>query len=169
MIGICVAAVAVIGVAAAPGCNGNGEALTIEEYFEQLEDLESEADERSNEIEDDFNSAFEDAEDLDDVRDDFQDFIDQQEEVFQDFFDGVQDLNPPEEVEEAHDEIVEAFEGLLDEIDGLRDAIDDADSFEDLDTPDFDQADERLTEACTELQELAADNDIDVDLNCEDA
>jgi hypothetical protein len=167
LIGVCVAAVTLLGVAAAPACGGS-DTLTLEEYFEELEELENEADERSTEIEEEADEIFGSAEDFDEIRGDFQDFIDDIRGVFEDFLDGVRDLNPPEEVEEDHDEAVEAFEAVLDEFDGLKESVDDADSFEDIDSEAFDEADAQLTEACEKLQAAADDNDIDVDLNCGD-
>jgi hypothetical protein len=156
-----------IGVLALAGLactDSEGNQLTLEEYFDELQKLDDDTSERTD-------ALFEDVEDPEDI-DQFKEAYQELPGIIDDFVSGLEDLNPPDEAQDTHDEAVEAARGFQDEFDNFLDEIQDAESFEDLqdigESDAFTEADERFTQACLDLEEVAADNDIDADLDCED-
>ncbi len=145
-------------------CSSGGGALSLEEYFEKLQ----EADEKQTEKTDAIGERLADTEDIEEIKDAFGEFP----AILDDFLDDLEGLEPPEEAEDAHNEAVEAGRDFLEEFDELMEDIEDAESIDDLlgatESSAFTGADERLTEACNELQSVADENDIDVNLDCED-
>jgi|CXWL01.1.fsa_nt_gi hypothetical protein len=141
-------------------CGGGG--LTLEEYFDKLEEIDADAGERLDEIGNDIS----DAEDLDEVKD----LVDDFSEALEDYVGGLEDLKPPGDAEDAHEDYVAAANEALDEWDKFRDDVQDADTIDELsllDTAGVDDAADRVTAVCLDLQEIADDNDIDVSLDCE--
>lgn len=163
------AAITLVGfglVGGACGGDGGGDALTLEEYFERVDELENKQLADSQAIDDELDLLDEDLT-VDEVADSFQEQID----VLRELRDGLDDLNPPDEAQDAHDEVVDSLEASADEFEDLLDEFRDEDSVEDAfaavgeaDTPESDRA----TEACIDLQQVAADNGIDVELDCEE-
>jgi hypothetical protein len=163
IIAICSGAL-LLGFSAA-ACNSDGEALSLEEYFERVDELDQERTDASDELDEGAAEIGDD--DVDAIIDYFRSYVD----VFEDFTDGMDDLDAPDEAADAHDE---AVSNLRDGIDSLRDTLgemEDVDSADDLfaiiedaDSSGLDAA----NAACVELIEIASDNGIEVDLNCED-
>jgi hypothetical protein len=163
--------ISLFALAAAVSCGGS-DALTLEEYFEELEQIDADFEERSEDIDTEFEDVTSDpSADLDDdQRDEIVDLLERTQDAIQTFADDIDGLNPPEEVEDLHEEAVSLFNDIADTFDGLIADAEDADTiedvfagFEDLEA-DFADADD----LCLEFEEVAADNDIDVDLNCDD-
>jgi len=151
-----------LGVAAGACKDGGGGALTLEEYFRKLDELDSEFSTGSDAVD----AQIEGSQDLDEIRG----LMDEQVTVFDDFIGGLEDLEPPDEVQEPHDN---AIEGLSDFRDELSAAVDEAGDAETVDEAfaAFDSLDftgiEQAQAACRELEQIAADNNITVDLDCE--
>ena len=93
------------------------------------------------------------------------------EEYFQQVqatFDDMSDIDPPADVEDAHNELLvavtdlaEAYADLdVESLSGLGDLL------SQLLSPGLIEATERLLNACSELQGIASDNSIDLDLAC---
>jgi hypothetical protein len=142
-------------------CGGGG--LTLEEYFDKLEEMDADAGEQLDEIGNDIS----DAEDLDEVKD----LVDDFSEALEDYVGGLEDLKAPGDAEDAHDDYVAAASEALDEWDKFRDDVQDAETIDELsllDTAGVDDAADRVTAVCLDLQEIADDNDINVSLDCED-
>jgi hypothetical protein len=150
---------------AGAGCNDDGDALTLEEYYERVAELDDEAtaelDRTSGLLDELDEQQFDEARDL----------LRQQLAAFEGFADGLADLDPPSEVEDAHGEateglaeFTEAYGEALDELEGIDSIEEAAGVFEDLDRGGA----ERAGDACRSLEETAAANDIDVDLSCGD-
>jgi len=82
------------------------------------------------------------------------------------------DLEAPAEAEDAHDALLEAIGDSRAALEGAEDDIPDALSLEELETFDpFAEAEDafgRVDAACKELQTIADDSSIDVDLECEE-
>jgi hypothetical protein len=160
------ACAAIFFAVAAAGCNDEGESATIEEYFQELDGVDDQFESDTNDI-DNRGQQLED-EDVDGATDLFEELID----VIEAFVDKLRDLDPPEEAEEAHDQAVENFEEAADEFRERLDAARDANSVEGFLESVFgtEQSDaiDAATEACLDLERIAADNDIDVDLDCEE-
>jgi len=145
-------------------CNGGGGALSLEEYFQKLEEADNTSTERSDAI----GARLEDTEDVDEIKDAFSEFPD----IIDEFLDEMEGLNPPEEAEDAHNEAVDAGRDFQDEFENALDDIQDAETLDDLigaiGGTAFNDADERFSEACNKLQSIADDNDIEISLDCED-
>jgi hypothetical protein len=145
-------------------CNDDGSALTVEEYFEKVAELDDEMETKSNAIDERLEALG------DDEFEEARDLFEEQTDVFATFVDELDDLNPPSEVEDAHDD---AVSGLRSFAESSRDGVDrlqDVDSFEEA-AQIFEDVDrsglERLDAACIKLEKVAADNDIETDLGCD--
>ena len=104
-------------IAFATGCNEDG-SLSLEEYFERVEELSQEEDERSTEIEQELDDLGQDAT-PDDIAESFQEQLDN----FDEFIDDLGDVDPPSEVEDAHDEAVEALGAAREDVEGIIDEL----------------------------------------------
>lgn len=159
----------VIGVAVVFGgwacTDDKGNELSLEEYFQELDEMENNFSEKGD-------ATFEDLPEEPEVAD-VEDALGSFTGVLEDFVDELEGLNPPEEAQEAHDAVVEAGRAASDEYNALVDSISDFESVDDIFTSaageSVTEALDGFTEACKPLQQLADDNDIDVDLNCEDS
>lgn len=157
-------AAALIGVALLGfACSDDGGgALTLEEYFAELQEL----DDRFEEEGDQLDAAFE-SEDLDEIKS----AVDDGTTSAREFVDDIDALEPPDEAQEAHAEAVAAGNELVDALDTFNDAVQDADSTEALAEIEFGaigNASDRFTQACLDMEALAADLDAELDLNCEE-
>lgn len=155
---------AVIGVAALGyGCSDDGGgALTLEEYFAKLQALDDEFEDDSAALD----SAFE-SEDLDEIKS----ALDAGTTSTGEFVDDVAELEPPEEVQETHDEAVAAGNELVEAIEAFNDEVQEAESLEALQEIDFaaiGDASERFNAVCLDMEAVASENNIELDLNCED-
>jgi len=146
---------------------GGGGALTLEEYFQQLDELDDEFETRSNEIDSTIESLS-DEEFLEQAPE----LLGEQADLVEEFLDGLEDLDAPEEAAALQDEalsagreVVELFRGLVEDIDAAE-TVDDV--FAVFDQEDFNAAIDRFDQVCLDAEQLAADNGITIDLNCED-
>jgi hypothetical protein len=160
------AAVVLAGLGAfASACTEDGSALSLQEYFERVSELDNEQREASNDIEDELDGLGEDA-----TVDQVADLFDEQIDVVRDFREGLDDLDPPDQAADAHDEAVESLGAALEQFESFIEDFRGADSIEDafarLEAVEFDEL-ERSNDACRDLEEIAADNDIEVDFDCE--
>jgi hypothetical protein len=152
-------------VAAACGGDGGGDSLTLEEYFQRLDELDNKLTEQTDALEPRLESLSE-AEALEQLPE----ILTQQGALFEDFSDGLADLDPPAEAEDLHIEAVDALGDLVDANRDARDQAEGVDSFADLEEvfgEDLTAAEARITQVCLDAEQLAADNDITVDLDCE--
>ena len=169
MIRILVVAVTLLaGALGLAACDDDGDdELSTEEYFRRLQELEDRFEDRSDEIDEAIGDVF-DAELTDETREDIEQYLADASDAIDDYREDLDDLDPPEEAEDAHERAVEGAEELRETFEDWRDRLEDADSVEEL----FEDADidalERLSDACSDLEELAQDNGIDVELNCEE-
>ncbi len=158
----------------AAGCGGDDE-LTLEEYFQQVDVVLGQARERFDVVEGEFDEGVApdstDEEALDAFRESFVKMV----TVLGEGIDGMENIEPPAEAEEAHEEwlaaaaLVEALtQGLLDELEEVETADDLEDFVARVYEPEFAEASERGLEACLGLQGIADANGIDVDLECEE-
>ena len=163
---IATVAAAALGVA----CNDGGGALSLEEYFARV-------DEAQNEVDRQFEEAFQQEEPGPDASGEEIAALGRQvvqtfSTIFGDAEGAFGDLESPAEAEDAHDALVQAIGNARTAIEGVEDDIPDALSLEELDTllgsTELDAATSAIDEACTELQTIADDNSIAVDLECEE-
>ncbi len=151
--------------AIAAACGG-GE-LSLEEYFQQVDQAGDEFDTRIEGLEDAFPEAFEEPAVT-------RDFFTAAIPIFRDFIDGLAAIDPPAAVEDEHNEAVaagEAFEERIEEFVNQLADVETSSELEDFFTeedPEFTAAEERFDAACLSLQGIADENGIAVDLECED-
>ena len=155
--------------AIAAGCDGNGggDALTLEEFFQRFQELDDDFEAGNAEIEAEFEELSEE-----EALDQGPDLLGRQAELVGDFIDGLSELDPPEEASELLEEAVSAGRNVADTFDGLVAELEGAQSLDDLfsffEDPDFTAARGRFSQVCFDAEQLAADNDITIDLYCED-
>ena len=159
-----IAVLALVAGAAACGDDG-GKTLTLEEYFRKVAALDVEQQAATDKLD----PAFEQLE-PDDVEG-ARDLFDQQLDVLDDFVEELDKLNPPEEVKETHDEALALFREFRAAFGDALDQAGDAETIDDM-FAGFDEAAfakiEQANEKCRELEQIAADNDIEVNLDCDD-
>jgi hypothetical protein len=142
-------------------CGGGGGSLSLDEYFQKVDALDQESADRTDELDRDFESA----EDVDEARDLIAELI----AVSDDFRDGLAGLDAPDEAADAQAKALEGFDAFIAELTAALEDAGDATTVDDLyeallsiDEAGINQA----TEACLELEEIASENGIDVDLDC---
>ncbi len=157
-------AAALLALVAACG-GGGGQELTLEEYFEQVEALDEELDERAEALEftEEFASEEEDALA-------FQDYFAAVIPILAEFVDAIDDLGPPAEIEDAHEEVVDSGRDFVADAEELTNELADVGSSSELeevfDDPEYEAASDRFLQACFALQDIADANGIDVELTC---
>ncbi len=158
----------VLGVVAAAcgGGDGGGE-LSLEQYFDQVASIIGDLEERTASLDQPLEQEFEsEAEEIEALRDAFTTVG----PIFRDFIDDLDELNPPEEVEDLHGELVAGFADLAGGFEDIVDQFADIDTSAELAALFFDadsvfgSAVGRLEAVCLELQSIADDNGIDADL-----
>ena len=168
---VLIAAVLLAFGALAAACgDDDGEELTLEEYFQRLEELSAEFDDEGNALDADKEGRFESAASEDEQVDVFREFLDEALARSRDFVNDLDDLNPPAAAAVAHEDAVEAGRNVVELFESAIVVAEDAESFADaaalLEAPGFTEASDRFTDSCLALEELAAGNDIVVDLRC---
>ncbi len=171
LIAILAAMVATFGALVA-AC-GDGDALTLDEYFEQLEAMDADVDAQ-------FEAAFaEFPEDEDIFADDanlpfFKDLIAAFPRITGESLDRVEDLELPSEVADAHNDLLAALQALLVAYEEGADALNEAETMaeasvliEEAETT-IEPAITRFETACLALVDIAEANGISVNISCED-
>ncbi|MEE8346479.1 MAG: hypothetical protein V3S20_03925, partial [Dehalococcoidia bacterium] len=154
-------------VAGACGGGDGGGELTLEQYFQRLEAVASDYEQRGDALFENFGEEFDSEEEQVQATQEFwKEFL----VLLQEFVGDLDDVNPPSEAEAAHEESVdaggemlEAFQELVDQVTQAESITELAEGFDDI---ELDAAGDRFEQACVELQGIADDNGIDVDLNC---
>ena len=155
-------------VAAACGGGGGG-GLTLEEYFQRLEVLIADYDQRGDALGESFDEEYSTEEEQIRATQEFwKEFL----VLLGQFVDGLNDIDPPSEAEAAHEESVDAGAEMLKAYQELVDQMAEAESVSEL-AEGFggivlEASGDRFEQACVKLQGIADDNDIDVDLDCGD-
>jgi DNA repair exonuclease SbcCD ATPase subunit len=161
----------------ASACGGDGDGLTLEEYFQRIDvlgsDLEDEIDRLGEEF-DEATEAAEEAETEEEMIEPSRDSFNRLAALVGDFVSELESIDPPSEVEDAHNEIVAAqAEGLdlLEDLNERAQRVESASDMEEvwaeLEGPVFTAVSDRSEQACFALEAIADANGIDVDLECE--
>ena len=159
--------------AIAAACGGGGD-LTLEEYFQRYEALGNDSDEQIEVAEEAFQDELDGVDSVEDVAAVFGGFLDETRTIFADFRDSLNDIDSPAEVEELHGRAVEILDEGVEALGGVRDRLEDVVSEDDLLEllsqlrEEFTEIGGRGEEICPSLQEIADENQIDVDLECAD-
>ena len=164
---VAAALVLAFGTVAVACGGGNGDGLTLEEYFQRLEALSTDYDQRGNALGEGFAEEFSsDEEQFKAAQEFWEDFI----ALFGEFVNDLDDLNPPSEVEAAHKESVdagsEALKGFQEFVDQVRGAESLSELEERFGSLELETVGDRFDQACVTLQGIADANGIDVSLNC---
>ena len=151
-------------------CGGAG-TLSIADYFERLEVLDEEFDQRNDELAARFDGQAGTIAAEDELAQ-FVDTFEEATEVTRDFVDGLTRLGPPSAVEEQHSEATEAGQAyvaaLTLALDLLESAGDEGDAIAIINEVFTSAEFERFDAACVTLQEAADENGADIDLDCAD-
>jgi hypothetical protein len=154
-------------------CSSGSDPLTLDEYFAEVEAVDADADSQFEALFADFpwdEDAFADEANLEV----FKDVVVGFPRIVGDLVDGVKDLDPPSEVEDAHDALIDAGEALIVAFDEGVDVINDAETMADVETamgqlePTIDGAQDVFDAACLTVVDIAIANDIHVSVTCED-
>ncbi len=152
-------------------CNGGGGASSLEDYFKDYEQLDNKAEDATADLQREFDAALS-ATTLDaDVRADLQEYYSRQIEIRQDYVEDIAKLEPPESARAAHDASVNSYEAVLAAFNDIVDDIGEAQTTDDLTTifsgDALTAAVDAATKACVDLQEVADDNNVNINLECE--
>lgn len=149
--------------ALAQACNDSADTVTLEEYFSAIDKLDQESSEKSAALSQQM-EALDDA----DVEQALE-LENGQADALEAYADDAGDLNPPDEVAEAHNTAVEDIrESLSSRKAFLKDRPRPAtvsDLFASYEGFDFSEV-EAAADSCRQLESIAADNNIEVDLDC---
>lgn len=147
------------------------ERLSVEEYFQQVDRLREDADMGNETLTDKLTDSLEDASEQEMI-DATRDFLADSTQVLSDFTAALDDLDAPDDVEDVHDATVAAFTELTRIFGGLAEreieAFPDVETvFAELGSPELVAATQLVIETCFALEQVAADNGIEVSLECE--
>jgi len=146
-------------------CGGGEEELDLDEYFRRFEDITDAADTSMDRL---VSEGV--GEDIEATRDYFDSF----DAILRQALNDVKDIHPPAEARAAHDEFVAGGAEMLASFEDFSDRLAEVESPSGLAAlfaepmPALDAAQQRVTDACLQLQEIADENGIEVDLECEE-
>ncbi len=144
------------------GCDDDGNAFSLDAYFEEVEGLVEDYEADSNEA----FATFNESNDLEELKDAFESMSDSLDS----FLDGMNALAPPDEAADAHDEAVEAGEAVLDATEDVNDDVQAAETIDALrqaaGNDELFNLTAEFNATCQPLQDIATENDVDVDLSC---
>jgi hypothetical protein len=162
----------------ATGCGGDGSGddvpITLEEYFDRIAEIREESREEADSIVAEMDSRAQDAEGTEGSIPILEDGLRQFEELASSVVADLNEIAPPQEAQAAHASVTAAFETGAVAIRDAQEGLDDVESEDELQafTAEVDQEFADLTAsadaACLELQAVADDSGIDVELSCEE-
>ncbi len=165
-------AVATLLLALACEGGGGGPSSPLEEYFQALDAAVDESAERSDEavtrIDETVAVASTDDEFVEALRGFYQALATGSDDDVSD----LESIDAPAGVKEVHNRLLDAMKRKAMVFRDFLDAIADAQSVDEIDASfaEFDamgtEADESIGDACSDLNDIADENDIDVELNC---
>jgi hypothetical protein len=153
----------------AAACGGSSsDAMSLDEYFDELEQLDQSFSDRQDELDEEYADDLDVEEFSEEARGSFASYFDETRAAAGDFAEELDGLEPPSDVEDAHNTAVEQFNTCLDETEDVSGQIDEAESFEDISAilTESTSSCEDTTASCEALQQVADENDIDVSLTC---
>lgn len=159
---------------AACGGGDDGDALSVEAYLGEMERLDNEAEAQQAALQQQFDAATVGDSGTDTLSDAylaaFEAYYVGLHQAGKDFVNAVDDLQPPDDAQDVHDEYVAAYDDILTQLNAVIDQIPslvtsgERDAL--LSSPDLEAAFARGNAACADLQQLATDNNVDVDFGC---
>ena len=154
-------------------CSGDSDPLTLEEYFAEFEAIDADVNSQFEALFADFpedEDAFADEANLEL----FKDLLAGFPRITGDWVDRAKDLDPPAEVEDAHNDLIDAGEALLVAFVEGAEVMGDAETMAEFDTlndevqPTIGVAQTAFEAACLTIVDIAIANDIHVSVTCED-
>ncbi len=146
----------------------------LEAYFADIEAIFEDADAASDELDVAFDEAIGAATTVEEEVFTLQEFLVESRKNIEAALDDLDEVDPPEEVEDAHNDFVQAGRDLVDVSELFSEGLQDVETEADLDAlneelgPGGQEAADAADTACFDLQDIADEAGIDVDLNCED-
>jgi hypothetical protein len=144
---------------------------SLEAYLQQYEALDNRAEVATDELDADYADVLSQEQLTDDNRPDVQQYFEELGEIGQTYVDDLSDLDPPAEAESLHDDSIESYQQVLDLIEEASAGIGQATSIVELqalfNTPDINAALDDANADCVALQQLAVDNNVAVDFECQ--
>ena len=163
-------AVAALVALVAFACNG-GEQLSLEEYFQRVDKIGEQASLRSS-----TRTTGPPAENAseEEIAAYARSSLAESSTIMRDVRDSFSELKPPSRVTKPHEQFVDALTTTAAAIDEVADGLPDALTVTELqtlgivlDTPELNEASAQLDAACKQLQAIADEDEIDVDLECD--
>jgi len=163
------AAKLVLGVSVLAVACGGGGGLSLEEYFQQADEIFADRDDQAQALQEEaFPEDASEEEIAGHLRESFQGLA----QIAADFGTALQGVRPPAEAEDAHNGLVAAVEPIPALFESIATDVPETLSLEESEQYDPFPGGEgtepliALDQACAALQQVADDNDIDVDLEC---
>jgi hypothetical protein len=148
----------------------SADTLTLEEYFERLDAVLEAGDGEVETLDAQFVETSDAAQTDEESHDAFRNYFAGTEEVFQQVISGLESIEPPPTVKEAHDEYVaievEALDFFLANIEPAERTSSLLEILEELQGPAAEEIIARKAEGCLALQAIADDSGITMDLEC---
>jgi len=148
---------------------GGDEQLTLDEYLQRFKEISETSGTQADAIIEEYETKGV-GEDLQAT----QDYLGAYGTLARQVLKELNNLHPPTQARDAHEGYVAAHSDAMGLLEDLSDRVADLESpsslpelLAELDGPDFDKANQRIARSCLELQEIADQNGIDVDLRCE--
>ena len=163
---VLVVAALIVGSVLLAGCGGGEEELDLDQYFRRLEGIGDDAQTRMGMLQEEYQEVGEDIEAT-------RDYVDAIEGITKQALNDLKDLHPPAEARDAHDEFVGGASEMLAVWEDRSDRLAGVESLSELqavlveDRPTSDVVAERVDNACRQLQGIADENGIEVDVGCE--
>lgn len=148
-------------------CGGGGGGQSLEEYFQELDAVEEDLGAQADAAQQEFPTAFQESVAT-------RDYLVEISSILGQALDALRGTDPPEQAQSAHSEFIDAIatnRDLWEDVAGeLGDAPSPAEVAEVSERygPQLQAASAQLQDACLALEGIAADNDIEVDLSCEE-
>jgi hypothetical protein len=145
------------------GCifGSDGDPMTLEDYFADLDKADQDVSDRFDEVTQSLGSS----PDLAQVQQEYPGVLD----AIDTFLQFIEDLKPPTDVEDVHNDLVDALATYRDEFSNANDSIQSASSLEEAGQAfgeEYGAATQAFDEACLAVQAVADDAQIDVTLGC---
>lgn len=151
-------------------CGGASASMTA--YFEALEELNADIRARQQQVDADYDEALAATEFSPAARQAFADYLAAQQDLALSYVAGAEDLDPPDDARALHDDATEAYRSFAGEIDSVIADVNRAQTLDGLvsalGAPAAIEAAANATAACLALQDLADEEDVSVDLRCQE-
>jgi hypothetical protein len=147
-------------------CGDNGGELTLEDYFQQFNAITDDVTAQFEAVEDEFPGLYQE-------RAATRDAFDKMDVIFEEGLGQLDGLNPPDEVKQSHKGFRDGVAAQQRVFQEAADEIADIESVSELGQvlqargADLEATSTQINASCLALQKTADDNDIDVDLECE--